>query len=218
MHNTISMADNLKPPKNEVLSFIKSVFIFVAIVICIRGTVVEAFKIPSGSMIPTLRIGDRILVSKFSYGIRFEIPFVQHPLFTNTLFQYSIPHRTDIVVFTRPDDPSTTEKDESEDNIIKRVIGLPGETVEVRGTTVLINGQELIEPYARWEQGGSLEGNFGPKRVPEGHIFLMGDNRDASKDSRFWNYPFLDLARVKGRAIIIYWSFDDLSRFGRILR
>lgn len=211
------MTSNQKP-KSEPLAFLKSILIFIAIVLVIRGTVVEAFKIPSGSMIPTLRIGDRILVSKFSYGFRFEIPFVRIPLFTHTLLQYSSPQRGDIVVFTRPDDPVTPDKDESEDNIIKRVIGLPGETVEVRGTSVLINGNELSEPYARWEQGGSYDGNFGPKRVPEGSILLLGDNRDASKDSRFWNYPFLEISRVKGRAIIIYWSFDDLTRFGQIIR
>ncbi len=188
----------------------KSLVSFVLIILFLRGTVVEAFKIPSGSMIPTLRIGDHLLVSKFSYGLRLLG-------FTNSQFLWSSPRRGDIVVFTRPDDETTLE-DESGINLIKRVVGLPGETVEVRNTTVFINNERLDEPYAVWDEGGIREGNFGPERVPEGSILLLGDNRDHSKDSRFWQNPFVDEHRIKGRALIVYWSFDSYSRIGNIIR
>ncbi|MBX7136483.1 MAG: signal peptidase I [Oligoflexia bacterium] len=196
---------------SEVLSFLRTVGILVILAVFLRGSVVEAFKIPSGSMIPTLMIGDHILVSKFSYGLRL-------PFFRKSIYQFSTPRRGDVVVFTRPDDPSTPHEDESQINIIKRVIGLPGDTVEVRGTTVYINNSPLSESYARWEEGGVVEGNFGPEIVPAGHIFLMGDNRDHSKDSRYWTDPFLDVGLVKGRALIIYWSWDSLSRISTLIR
>jgi signal peptidase I len=120
-------------------------------------------------------------------------------------------------VFTRPDDPNTPDEDDSKINIIKRVVGLPGDSVEVRRAKVYINGKALEEPYARWAEGGKFEGSFGPKRVPEGHVLLLGDNRDNSKDSRFWTDPFLDQRRIKGKAVLIFWSFDSFSRiFTRI--
>lgn len=195
---------------SEVSSFLKTLVLFLAAAFLLRASVVEAFKIPSLSMFPTLKVGDHILVSKLSYGFRL-------PLMTDSLFLFDAPKRGDIVVFTRPDEPGTTD-DESGINIIKRVIGLPGDTVEVRGTTVLINGQELNEPYARYQEHGIPDGYFGPDRVPEGHVFLLGDNRDHSKDSRFWREPFLDMHRIKGRAQIIYWSWDSMSRMGTVLR
>lgn len=202
-----------EPPKinwAEVVSFFKTLAVLIVIAIVLRGSVVEAFKIPSGSMIPTLTPGDHILVSKFSYGLR--LPFV-----SKILYRYSMPKRGDIVVFTRPDDPQTME-DESAINIIKRVMGLPGDVLEVRGAQLYINNQIYSEPYARWADGGLEEGEFGPAKVPEGRIFLMGDNRDQSKDSRFWSDPFLDVNLVKGRALIIYWSWESLSRIGNIIR
>jgi signal peptidase I len=196
----------------EVVSFLKTILIIVALVILIRGTLIEPFKIPSASMVPTLKITDHILVSKLSYGIRL-------PFFTYTIYQYSTPKRGDIVVFTRPDEPESTE-DESAINLIKRVIGLPGDEVRVHDAKVFINGQPLDEPYARWVHGGTPEGEFGPEKVPEGRIFLLGDNRDESKDSRFWKDHFLEIGRVKGRALIIYWTWDPdfFSRLGKILK
>lgn len=161
-------------------------------------------------MYPTLKEGDHILVSKLSYNLRL-------PLMVNGIYNFSQPQRGDIVVFTRPDDPKSPE-DDSEINIIKRVIRLPGDVVEVKDTRVLINGQALDEPYARWDLGGLIDGNFGPRAIPPGHVFLMGDNRDHSKDSRFWSDPFLDINRIKGRALIIYWSWAGLSRIGTLLK
>ena len=103
-------------------------------------------------------------------------------------------------------------------DIIKRVIGLPGDTIEVKGTSVFINNQLYPETYARWEENGSRNGNFGPETVPAGHIFLMGDNRDASFDGRFWPNHFLDVHRVKGRAFLIYWSWANWHRMFDVIR
>ncbi|MCI5066283.1 signal peptidase I [bacterium] len=194
----------------ETLSFVKTIGILLLLAIFIRGTLIEAFKIPSGSMIPTLRIGDHILVSKLSYGIR--LPFVE-----KLIFQYAEPERGDIVVFTRVDESRTIE-DESRDNVIKRVIGIPGDEIEVQRNRLYVNKVLQEEPYARWENGGDPLGNFGPKVVPEGHLLLLGDNRDHSRDSRFWQDPFLPQERLKGRALFVYWSWDQLSRIGTILR
>lgn len=194
----------------EAFSFLKTLAIFLAIAFFLRASVVEAFKIPSGSMKPTLKIRDHILVTKFNYGLRL-------PLLGEAVWNYAKPKRGDIVVFKRPDDPATVDDDESKDNIIKRVIALPGERVEVRNRRVYINGQFYPEPYARWALGGIPEGNFGPERVPEGHLFLLGDNRDHSKDSRFWRTHFLPIERVKGKALIVYWSWDRLARIGTLI-
>jgi len=196
---------------SELIAFAKTLCVILTIALALRVCVIEPFKIPSASMVPTLQIGDFILVLKFKYGLRL-------PLVRNSAVTWSTPQRGDVVVFTRPDDPNTPFEDDSAINIIKRVIGLPGETVEVRGAQVFINGAPLDEPYARWAEGGSLEGNFGPKQVPPDHILLLGDNRDHSKDSRFWTDPFLDVRRVKGRAVLIFWSWESLSRIGTLIR
>ena len=198
----------------EMVSFCKTLAVFLLIAYFLRASVVEAFKIPSGSMIPTLRVGDHILVSKLSYGIR--LPFME-----SFLIQYSQPRRGDIVVFTRPPDDPSIPPEDININIIKRVIGLPGDTVEVRDTKLYINNQLYSENYARYDEGGLREGNFGPEKVPPNHIFMLGDNRDHSKDSRFWQNPFLPVQRVKGRALVVYWTWDKkdwLKRMGKIIR
>ena len=196
---------------SEIVSFFKTLALFLVLAFFLRASVVEAFKIPSGSMQPTLDIDDHILVSKFSYGLRL-------PFFKKVVYQYSQPQRGDIVVFTRPDLPDT-EDDESDVNIIKRVIGLPGDKVRVDDMTVYINDAPLKEPWTtQWLLRGR-EGNFPSTTVPEGHVFLLGDNRDHSKDSRFWeDSHFLDIGRIKGRALIIYWSWRQPSRIGTVIR
>ena len=193
----------------EAIAFTKTLIVILGLAFLIRVQIVEPFKIPSGSMKPTLQIGDYILVLKFWYGLR--VPFVQAPVIT-----WRSPSRGEVVVFTRPDDPATPGEDDSAIHIIKRIVGLPGETVEVKGAKAFINGAPLEEPYAQWVHGG--DGDFGPVTVPEGNVLLLGDNRDESKDSRYWTVPFLEEGRIKGRAVVVFWSWDSLSRIGNIIR
>jgi signal peptidase I len=170
----------------------------------IRTFIVQAFKIPSGSMIPTLQIGDHILVNKLSYGVR--IPFLEHYLASFQKVQ-----RGDVVVFIFPEDRSK--------DFIKRVIGVAGDTVEVRGKRIYINGKQVDDPHAHFEgddpQASGLPSRegYGPRVVPENHIFVMGDNRDRSYDSRFWG--FVSLEDVRGKAFLIYWSWDGGDRWVR---
>lgn len=157
----------------------------------------QAFKIPSGSMIPTLNIGDHILVSKFIYGIR--LPFTDI-----VLVPIQRPERGDIIVFRFP-------KDESKD-FIKRVIGIPGDSIEVKEKELYLNGVKQEESYINIEESENLlriipgRDDFGPVTVPENSYFVMGDNRDHSLDSRFWG--FVDFSKIKGSAFLIYWSWD----------
>ncbi len=196
--------------KEEAISFLKTLVVLIVIAIFLRASVVEAYRIPSGSMKPTLQIGDHILVSKLSFGLR--LPFI-----SKILWQYDTPDRHDVVVFTRVDDPKTMEN-ESADNIIKRVIGIAGDVIEVKRNKLFVNGKLQEESFARWVHGGDPIGNFGPVKVPEGKILLLGDNRDQSRDSRFWHDPFLPVERLKGRAMIIYWSWADLGRIGTLIK
>lgn len=194
--------------KSVVRQYAEAFLIAIVLALLIRTFVVQAFKIPSGSMLPTLQIGDHILVNKFLYGA--EIPFLgwRIPSLRN-------PQRGDIIVFKFP-------QDEGRD-FIKRVIALPGEKVEIRGKRVLINGEPLEEPYsvhldrAIQETPHSPRDYFSPVEVPQGQLFVMGDNRDYSMDSRFWGY--LDMKKIKGKAFLIYWSWDRdrfRPRWGRI--
>jgi signal peptidase I len=169
----------------------------------LKATVIEAFFVPSTSMAPTLQTNDYILVPKLSYGLHI-------PLLNTAVLEWQRPNRGDIVVFTRMDD-------ESGRNFVKRVVALPGETVEIVETAVFVDGELRDEPYARWARGGISRQRFGPITVPEGQVFLLGDNRDESKDSRFWSYPFVDMKRIKGKALMVYWSRGDHQRAGTIL-
>ncbi len=192
-------------------SFIKTFIIFILIALALRASVVEAYKIPSGSMLPTLQIGDHILVTKFNYAIRPPLPLIR-----DSLYVFRQPKRGDIVVFTRVDNEETTNEDESDKNIIKRVIGLPGEKLEVLSGKVFIDGKELIEPYAVWTDGGL--GNFGPYKVPADHVLVLGDNRDQSKDSRFWHNPYLPIKLIKGQAQMVYFNINKLNRIGTMIK
>ena len=167
--------------KSALREYAEALIIAVLLALVIRTFVVQAFKIPSGSMLQTLQIGDHILVNKFIY-------------------YFTPPKRDDIIVFKFP-------QDESRD-FIKRVIGLPGETLEIRGRQVLINGTALVEPYAIYSDGpfsrsGDQE-HLGPLVIPPGKYFMMGDNRDHSMDSRVWG--FLDEHKIKGKAFMVYFS------------
>lgn len=163
----------------------------------------QAFKIPSGSMIPTLQIGDHILVNKFIYGVR--LPFTDI-----VLVPIRTPQHGDVIVFRFPEDK---EKD-----FIKRVIGVPGDTIQVKNKVLFVNGQAQNESYAIYDRSFSPPGmserdNFGPVSVPEHAYFVMGDNRDHSLDSRFWG--FVDFSELKGKAFLIYWSWDSESTWVR---
>ena len=188
---------------------VRNLALFIAIALMIRVSCVEAFKIPSSSMLPTLEIGDQLLVNKLSYGL--WLPFLEQ-----NVISFADPKQGDIVVFTLPDDDLTPEVNESNTNIIKRVIGLAGDEVEVRGTKVIVNGKVILDPWGKWREGGVK--NFPRSKVPDGHVFVLGDNRDQSKDARFWTYPFLSIKRIKGRAIIIYWNAQlKLHRMFKLL-
>ncbi len=174
----------------------KLVLLVVVLAFLVKGSIVEAFYIPSGSMTPTLKEQDYILVEKLRYGLR--MPFVDR-----TVVPWSQPERGDVVVFKRSDNPATPE-DESSPSIVKRVIGVEGDIVEVEQNRVLVNGEVLYEPYADW---GSFKQEV-PLTflVPEGGLFVLGDNRANSSDSRFWDDPFVAAEQVVGKASVVYWN------------
>ena len=199
----------MKSKKKLFWEYLEAIVTALVLALIIRAYIVQAFKIPSGSMIPTLLIGDHILVNKFIYGTK--IPFTD-----KRILIFRRPDKGDIIVFKYPEDP---RKD-----FIKRVVATGGDTVEERNKAVYVNGVRLSEPYAHHYDNGlrpvgnDPRDNFGPITVPKNKIFVMGDNRDQSYDSRYWG--FVDLKEVLGKALIIYWSWDpdDWARFNRIGR
>ena len=176
--------------KSVVREYAEAIIIAIVLALFIRTFVIQAFKIPSGSMKPTLLVGDHILVNKFIYGIK--LPFTD-----KILISLNEPEKGDVVVFKFPLD---TKKD-----YIKRVIGLPGDRVELVDKQLLINGRPTEDPHASYSMSGSMR-MFGPVTVPAGHLFVMGDNRDESSDSRVWG--FVPRPYLKGKAFLIYWSWD----------
>jgi signal peptidase I len=194
----------------ELRKNIVSLGIMLAVVFGIKETVIGTYRIPSESMVPTLLVGDLLFTWNLAYGIRLPYAF-------DSLVQWNSPVRNDVVVFRRDDDVYTPE-DETQINIVKRVIGLPGDKVEVRQRSVFINGRQLREKRPIWQQGG-WGANFGPVTVPEGHVLVLGDNRDFSKDSRYWTSgPFLPIKNIRGKAFLIYYSFNKLSRMGTFIK
>jgi len=192
------MAD--APKRSTLREYFESIVIAVILALFVRTWAVQAFKIPTGSMENNLLIGDHLLVNKFVFGP------TASPV-ERVLLPVREIRRQDIVVFKYPDEP--------ERDFIKRVIGLPGDTLELRNKKVYINGQPLEEPYVHFLEPASNVGEvtsfdvrerYGPVKVPEGQYFVMGDNRDNSQDSRYWG--FLPRSYIKGRALMIYWSFD----------
>ncbi len=183
--------------KQEAIKNLEAVVIAIVLALFIRTFIVQSFYIPSGSMKPTLLPGDYILVNKFIYGVR--IPYEGKKLFFNR-----VPKRGDVIVFIYP-------KNTSED-FIKRVIGLPGEIVQVTNGKIFINNKPLPDPwgyFSKNEPPGFIEAveNFGPFVVPKDSLFVMGDNRNNSEDSRFWGA--LPLKNVLGKAFVIYFSWDS---------
>ena len=202
----------MSKPKSKLREYIEAILLAIVIAFFIRTFVIQAYKIPSGSMKPTLLIGDHILVSKFNYGVRL-------PLFRSTLIPVGTPKRGDIVVFIYPEDRSK--------DFIKRLIGLPGDVIEIRNKNILLNGLPWSDTHGVYVDDRIIPGavqprdNFGPVTVPEGSLFVMGDNRDESYDSRFWG--FVPMKDILGKALIIYWSWNQensgvrLGRIGSIL-
>lgn len=184
--------------KSTIWEYAESIIIALVLALVIRTFVVQAFKIPSGSMEPTLEIGDHILVNKFIYGIKI-------PLTSLNLFPWESPQRGDVVVFIYPLEP---DKD-----FIKRVIAVGGDTVRMVNKRLYINGAEVPDPHAVYREDTLLLGgaqkmhDFGPVIVPRGSLFVLGDNRDHSLDSRFWG--FVPLKDVLGKAFTIYWSWNS---------
>ncbi|MDP2643356.1 MAG: signal peptidase I [Desulfobacterales bacterium] len=199
--------------KGRLRENIEAVLLAVILALFIRTFVVQAFKIPSGSMKQTLLIGDHILVNKFIYGIK--IPYMDQ-----TLIPVKNPKRGDIVVFKFPEDPTK--------DFIKRVVGVAGDIVEIQDKKVYINHEPLVHDFGMHVEANMIPGylqprdNFAPVTVPPDSLFVMGDNRDQSYDSRFWG--FVNLKKVKGKAFIIYWSWDKeefgvrWKRIGKILK
>ena len=211
--------------KSVAREYFESLVIAVVLALFIRTFVVQAFKIPTGSMEPNLLIGDHLLVNKLVFGPSLSAA-------ERAVLPMNDIERQEVIVFKYPEDP--------ERDFIKRVIGLPGEQIEVRHKRVYVNGTLLDEPYAHYmeepppvprelEPGtdrGGLSGDpresYGPVTVPPKHYFVMGDNRDNSQDSRYWGFMPRDY--VKGRALFIYWSYESDAgnivtgtRWGRLL-
>jgi len=203
--------------KKFVKEYLEPIVIAVLIALFIRTFVVQAFKIPSSSMEPTLQVGDHILVNKFIYGIK--IPFTN-----NKIVQFKDPKRGDIIVFVYP-------KDRSKD-FIKRVIGTEGEKVEIVHNKIYINDKVIDDLWGHYMEKSDMlrylqpPGKFGPVVVPKGSLFVLGDNRDNSQDSRFWG--FVSVHAVRGKAFVIYFSWDRYAesllgkirwlRFGKLIK
>jgi signal peptidase I len=203
--------------KRIIKEYLEPIVIAILIALFIRTFVVQAFKIPSSSMEPTLQVGDHLLVNKFIYGIKF-------PFIGTKYFQFKTPQRGDIIVFIYP-------KDRSKD-FIKRVIGMEGEKVQIVRNKIYINNQLIEDPWGRYDERAPSTKYlqpmeiFGPVTVPPNSVFVLGDNRDNSQDSRFWG--FVNVNEVKGKALIIYFSWDRYAenllekvrwaRFGKLIR
>ncbi|MBQ7738407.1 MAG: signal peptidase I [Desulfovibrionaceae bacterium] len=164
----------------------------------IRTFVVQAFKIPSESMLNTLLVGDHLLGNKFIYGIK--IPFTHH-----YIYRGEDPKRGDIIIFEYPEDESI--------DFIKRVVGIPGDVIEIRDKQFYRNGEPVMESYIRHVDPNisAPRDNFGPKTVPEGHYFVMGDNRDNSQDSRFWGFVKREAIVAKAWRIYFSWGPGGVS-------
>ena len=188
---------NHQTKKSTLREYIEAFLIAILLALFIRTFVVQAFKIPSGSMLPTLQIGDHLLVTKFIYGLKI-------PVSGKTLIPFKSPKHGDIIVFKYPKDRSV--------DYIKRVIGVGGDTLEIRNKKIFINNKPIADNYAHFSSTSIIKGSMSPRdnldpiSVPEGKVFVMGDNRDNSHDSRFWG--FVDQKDILGKAFIIYWSWD----------
>jgi len=176
----------------------------------LRSFVIQAFRIPSESMLDTLLVGDFLFVNKFEYGPKIPFTHIRLP-------GLRPPRHGDVIVFQYPVDPTQ--------DFIKRCIAVGGETIEVKDKQVILNGRTLVEPFTKHidpsihPPGYDTRDNMPARTIPAGEMFMMGDNRDNSKDSRFWGTVQMD--QVKGRAMFLYWSWDSdrhWPRWDRLFR
>jgi len=203
--------------KSIAREYIEAIFLAIVLTIVIRGLVIQAFRIPTSSMEDTLLAGDFLFVNKMVYGSEIDVGFGGNRILYHRFPMIRDPKPGDIIVFRYPDDPAR--------DFIKRCVADGGQQVELRDKVLYVDGRAREEPYAVHKDPRILpretspRDNFGPIVVPQGHLFMMGDNRDNSHDSRFWG-P-LPRALVKGKAMILYWSWDGdrrLPRFDRLFR
>ena len=205
---TTTLQPELIKKKGLIREYAESIIIAILLALVIRTYLVQAFKIPSGSMEDTLAIGDHLLVSKFIYGTK--VPFIDKRVLT-----IRDPRQGDVIVFEYPEDPSK--------DFIKRVVGVPGDVVEGKDKKVYVNGKPYENSHEIHKEKDIIpkemnpRDTFGPVTVPAESYFVMGDNRDRSYDSRFWKFVRRD--QIKGLAFIKYWSWDRdklMPRFGNI--
>jgi signal peptidase I len=205
---TAQQTEQVVKKKSLLREYAESIAIAILLALVIRTYLVQAFKIPSGSMEDTLAIGDHLLVSKFIYGT--ILPFSD-----NRILTIRDPRQGDVIVFEYPEDPSK--------DFIKRIVGTPGDVVEGKEKKVYVNGKPYENPHEVHKEKEIIpkemnpRDTFGPVTVPAGSYFVMGDNRDRSYDSRFWKFVKRD--QIKGLAFIKYWSWDREKmrpRFGNI--
>ncbi len=199
--------------KSVIREYVEAFGVALVLAIILRTFFIQAYKIPSGSMEPTLLIGDHIIVNKLGYGLRMPdsvfgfTPFSDEIPYGKYLFQLEPVHRGDVVVFVFPEDRTK--------DFIKRVIGIPGDTVEIKGGILYLNGARVPDPHAHFDkpsderQPGSQADYMAPLKLASNQYFMMGDNRDHSYDSRFWGPITRDA--IEGRAMFIYWSCADQS-------
>lgn len=200
--------------KSTVREYLEAIALAVVLTIVIRGLVVQAFRIPTGSMEDTLLVGDFLFVNKMIYGSEIDVGLAGRRFIYYRFPRIADPKPGDVIVFRFPDDPNR--------DFIKCCVAVAGQTVEIRDKVLYVDGSASDESYAVHKdprilpRGDSARDNYGPYVVPHEHIFMMGDNRDNSHDSRFWGA--LPLALVKGKAMILYWSWDSDRRLPRLTR
>lgn len=200
--------------KSAFREYLEALALAIVLTIVVRGLVIQAFRIPTSSMEETLQIGDFLFVNKMVYGSEIDIGAAGHQLVYHRFPAIREPKPGDVIVFRYPDDPSR--------DFIKRCVATGGQTVELRDKVLYVDGQAQEEPYVVHKdprvlpREASPRDNFGPYVVPQGQLFMMGDNRDNSHDSRFWGG--LPRTLVKGQAMILYWSWDADRRLPRPAR